>query len=75
MGLLLLEQQRLRDMQQSGATIGAVWVQARATDRLRMLESLCQGWNVRWIEHRLRTVGGRRRLLRELIRQAPCQVA
>jgi len=50
-------------------------VQARATDRLRMLESLCQGWNVRWIEHRLRTVGGRRRLLRELIRQAPCQVA
>ena len=75
MGLLLLEQQRLRDMQRKGAKIGAVWVQARATDRLRMLETLCQRWNVQWIEHRLRTVGGRRRLLRELLRQAPCQVA
>ena len=75
MGLLLLEQQRLRDMQRSGATVGAVWVQARTTDRLRMLETLVQRWNVQWIEHRLRTVGGRRRLLRELLRQAPCQVA
>jgi hypothetical protein len=75
MGLLLLEQQRLHDMQREGAKLGAVWVQARATDRLRMLESLCQRWNVRWIEDRLRTVGGRRRLLRELLRQVPCQVA
>jgi len=75
MGLLLLEQQRLRDMQRQGAKIGAVWVQARATDRLRMLETLVQRWNVQWIEQRLRTVGGRRRLLRELLRQAPCQVA
>jgi hypothetical protein len=75
MGLLLLEQQRLRDMQRSGARVGAVWVQARATDRLRMLETLCQRWNVQWIEHRLRTVGGRRRLLCELLRHAPCQVA
>jgi hypothetical protein len=75
MGLLLLEQQRLRDMQQNGEKIGAVWVQARATDRLRMLEMLCHRWNVEWIEHRLRTVGGRRRVLRELLRQAPCQVA
>jgi hypothetical protein len=75
MGLLLLEQQRLRDMQRRGATIGAVWVQARTTDRLRMLETLTQRWNVQWIEHRLRTASGRRRLLRELLRQAPCQVA
>jgi hypothetical protein len=75
MGLLLLEQQRLWDMQRSGARVGAVWVQARTTDRLRMLETLCQRWNVQWIEHRLRTVGGRRRLLCELLRQAPCQVA
>jgi hypothetical protein len=75
MGLLLLEQQRLHDMQRQGAKIGAVWVQARATDRLRMLETLCQRWNVRWIGHRLRTVGGRRRPLRELLRRAPCQVA
>jgi hypothetical protein len=75
MGLLLLEQQRLRDMQHHGASIGAVWVQARATDRLRMLETLVQRWNVRWIERRLRTVGGQRRLLRELLQKAPCQVA
>ena len=75
MGLLLLEQQRLWDMQRSGARVGAVWVQARTTDRLRMLETLCQRWTVQWIEHRLRTAGGRRRLLRELLRQAPCQVA
>lgn len=61
MGLLLLEQQRLRDMQRRGAKIGAVWVQARTTDRLRMLEILTQRWNVQWIEHRLRTAGGRRR--------------
>jgi len=75
MGLLLLEQQRLRDMQRNGVRAGAVWVQARATDRLRMLEVLCQRWNVQWIQRRLRTVGGRRRLLCELLRQAPCQVA
>lgn len=75
MGLLLLEQQRLRDMQHRGAKIGAVWVQARATDRLRMLETLVQHWNVQWIEQRLRTAGGRRRLLRELRRQTPCHVA
>lgn len=75
MGLLLLEQQRLCDMQREGAKIGAVWVQARATDRLRMLESLCQRWNVEWITHRLRTVGGRYRLLRELLRRPLCQVA
>jgi hypothetical protein len=75
MGLLLLEQQRLRDMQRDGPEVGATWVQARTTDRLRMLETYCQQWNVRWIEERLRTDGGRRRLLRELRHQPPCQVA
>jgi hypothetical protein len=75
MGLLLLEQQRLRDMQQRGATVGAAWVQARATDRLRMLEMHCQRWNVQWIEQRLRTAGGQRHFLGKLLRQAPCQVA
>jgi hypothetical protein len=57
-------------MSKRGATIGAVWVQARTTDRLRMLEALTQRWNEQWIEHRLRTAGGRRRLLHELRRQA-----
>jgi len=75
MGFLLLEQQRLRDLQRAGAKIGAVWVHARTTDRLRMLEVLCQRWNVECMGRRLRTPGGRRRLLRELLRQAPCQVA
>ena len=75
MGLLLLEQQRLRDMQRAGARVGAVWVQARTTDRLRMLEVLCQRWNVQCMARRLRTPGGVRRVLRELLRQSPCQVA
>jgi len=75
MGLLLLEQQRLRDMQRDGDEVGEVWVQARTTDRLRMLEVLCQQWNVDYLEERLRTRGGTRRVLRELRRRAPCQVA
>ena len=72
MGLLLLEQQRLRDIQRDGDTVGEVWVQARTTDRLRMLEVLCQRWNVDYLEERLRTPGGTRRVLRELRRRAPC---
>jgi hypothetical protein len=75
MGLLLLEKQRLQDMQRDGDKVGEVWVQARTTDRLRMLEVLCQQWNVDYLEERLRTPGGRRRVLRELRRRAPCQVA
>lgn len=75
MGLLLLEQQRLRDMQRHGDEAGQVWVQARATDRLRMLEVLCQRWNVQYLKERLRTPGGTRRVLRELLRQIPCHVA
>jgi hypothetical protein len=75
MGFLLLEQQRLKDLQVNGAKPGAVWVHARTTDRLRMLETLCQQWNVAYLERCLRTPGGRRRLLRELLAQAPCQVA
>jgi hypothetical protein len=75
MGLLLLEQQRLRDMQRDGDEVGKVWVQARTTDRLRMLEVLCQRWNVDYLTQRLRTPGGTRRVLRELRHRAPCQVA
>ena len=75
MGLLLLEKQRLQDMQHDGDEVGAVWVQARTTDRLRMLEVLCQQWNVDYLEERLRTPGGTRRVLRTLRRRAPCQVA
>jgi len=75
MGLLLLEEQRLRDLQRDGDQVGAVWVQARTTDRLRMLEEACQQWNLAYLEERLRTPGGTRRLLRELRRRSPCQVA
>lgn len=75
MGFLLLEQQRLRDLRRAGAKVGAVWMHARTTDRLRMLEVLCQRWNVECMGRRLRTPGGRRRVLRQLLRQAPCQVA
>jgi len=75
MGLLFLEQQRLRDMQRDGDVVGEIWVQARTTDRLRMLEALCQQCNVQCLEERLRTPGGTRRLLRELRRHVPCQVA
>jgi hypothetical protein len=75
MGLLLLEQQRLKDMQRDGDEVGQVWVQARTTDRLRMLEALCQRWNVQYLEERLHTPGGTRRVLRELRCHVPCQVA
>jgi hypothetical protein len=75
MGLLLLEKQRLKDMQRDGDTVGATWVQARTTDRLRMLEAMCQRWNVQYLKERLRTPGGTRRVLRELRRHVPCQVA
>ena len=75
MGLLLLEQQRLQDLQRDGDTVGEVWVQARTTDRLRMLEVFCQRWNADYLEERLRTPGGTRRVLRELRHRTPCQVA
>jgi len=58
MGLLFLEQQRLRDMQRDGDVVGEIWGQARTTDRLRKLESLCQQCNVRYLKERLRTPGG-----------------
>lgn len=74
MGFLLLEKQRLEDLKRSGAKAGAPWVHARTTDRLRMLERLCQEWNLRELERRMRTPRGRRRLLDEL-RRSPCQVA
>jgi hypothetical protein len=61
MGFLLLERQRLHDMQAAGppaARGGEEWVQARTTDRLRSLEALCDEWNAQVIERRTRTPGG-----------------
>ncbi len=77
MGFLLLEEQRLRAMQKAGPPNnrgGEEWVQARTTDRLRSLETLCHEWNVQEIERRIRTPGGRKRLLKEL-RQSTLRVA
>ena len=71
MGFLLLERERLRDMQSAGPPSergGEPWVQARTTDRLRSLEALCADWNAREIERRMRTDRGRRRLLKQLRR-------
>jgi hypothetical protein len=76
MGLLLLEAERLRDLEAGPPPEprgGEPWLQARTTDRLRSLEATCQEWNGQVIGRRLRTPGGRRRLLREL-RQIPCHV-
>jgi hypothetical protein len=62
MGFLLLEQERLRALREAGPPHergGEPWVQARTTDRLRSLESLCQEWNVVVLERRLCTKHGR----------------
>jgi hypothetical protein len=77
MGLLLLEYERLRESRALGPVqpCGAeARLQARTTDRLRCLEETCQAWNVDVIAQRIRTEGGRRRLLRGL-QQVPCHVA
>lgn len=69
MGFLLLEEQRLRDMERASPPElrgGEAWVQARTTDRLRSLEATCDAWNTSVIEQRMRTSRGRRRLLKEL---------
>ena len=77
MGLLLLEHQRLKDMQAAGDPSdrgGEAWVQARVTDRLRNLEELVNEWNIEQIAAAVKTKAGRKRLLDEL-RQSPCRVA
>src|SRR5207244_7009631 len=69
MGFLLLEQQRLRDLERAGPPAergGEAWVQARTTDRLRSLEALCDEWNAQEIERRMGTPRGRKRLLKDL---------
>jgi hypothetical protein len=69
MGFLLLEQQRLHDMEKAGAPAergGEAWVQARTTDRLRTLEERVNEWNAQEIERRIRTPRGRKRLLKDL---------
>ena len=78
MGFLLLERERLRALRAAGPPRprgGEPWVQARTTDRLRSLESLCQGWNAAVLERRMRTERGRRCLLRDLRAAPPCHVA
>ncbi len=74
MGFLLLEQQRLGDLERAGppgARGGEEWVHARTTDRLRSLEALCDEWNAGAIEHRMRTPTGRKRLLKQLKERLP----
>jgi Transposase DDE domain len=69
MGFLLLEQQRLRALQQAHPPDPAgkdPWVHTRTTDSLRSLEALCHEWNIAEIERRLRTPAGRERLLKDL---------
>ncbi len=77
MGFVLLEEQRLQDMQRAGPPQprgGEAWVQARTTDRLRSLEAQCASWNASVIAKRMRTARGQQRLLREL-RQSVLSVA
>lgn len=74
MGFLLLERQRLHELQCAGPPAergGEAWVQARTTDRLRSLEALCDVWNAETIERRMGTSRGRKRLLKELRERAP----
>jgi hypothetical protein len=78
MGLLLLETERLGDLQAAAVPSergGEPKLQARTTDRLRYLERTCQEWNVGVLRQRLRTAAGRERLLRELKRAIPGHVA
>lgn len=76
MGFLLLEKQRLQDLQAAppAERAGEPPVQARTTDRLRSLEALCAEWNVTQLEEQLQSARGRHRLLRQL-RQARGRVA
>jgi hypothetical protein len=74
MGFLLLEQQRLRDLERAGPPAergGEDWVQARTTDRLRSLEAMCDEWNAEEIERRISTPRGRKRLMKELRERVP----
>ena len=77
LGMLLLEQERLREMEQNQRRprVGEANVQARTTDRLRCLESQCQEWNIGVLEQALRTEAGRRRFIRRLRAAVPAHVA
>jgi hypothetical protein len=77
MGMLLLEWERLRQMQthSGGPQVGEVHVQARTTDSLRSLEQQCQAWNLVILEASLRSARGRRRLLQRLRDARPGHVA
>lgn len=74
MGFLLLEQQRLRDLERAGPPAergGEAWLHARTTDRLRSLEAVCDEWNAVEIDRRMRTPRGRKRLLKDLRERLP----
>jgi hypothetical protein len=76
-GSLLLEGERLRDMQAAGPPAdrgGEPWLHARTTDRLRLLDTLCAQWNAENIEERISTQRGRQQLLQDL-REASYRVA
>jgi len=76
-GMLLLEHERLREMQRDrrGPRVGEASVQSRTTDRLRSLEDQCQHWNVVVLEGALRTESGRRRFLQRLRQSSAGHVA
>ena len=77
MGMLLLEWERLRQMQAQpqGPQVGEPHVQARTTDGLRSLEKQCQEWNLAILEESLRSERGRQRLLQLLREAIPGHVA
>ena len=71
MGFLLLERERLRDLESAGPSglhVGAECLHARVTDRLRLLDKLCLKWNAQVIERHLQSNRGRRRLKKLLQR-------
>ena len=77
LGMLLLEWERLRQMQRQaqGPQVGESHVQARTTDGLRNLEKQCQEWNLAILEQSLRSARGRQRLLQRLREAIPGHVA
>jgi hypothetical protein len=77
MGFLLLENERLRELQAAGPPSergGEPRVHARTTDQLRLLDALLAKWNAQTIMEQIRTERGRKRLQRDL-EQPPCRVA
>lgn len=77
MGFLLLEKQRLLDLESNGAKLpvqGDPIHHWRTTDRLRELERLMQTLNIEFIRDKIKTKRGQNDLLKALENQL-CQVA